>query len=247
MSTFTDGSGQEGSSDGTARPGWRDLERIVAAWLGGSAPQNKGIFDVIVESPGKPEELYGISVKSKKLSKRGFKDLLNGGRVYMELCNSPAKLWEPLSALGIGESDFRKERRASEIGNSILATVHDWYENSKITNLNVAKSAHLAISYFTKPGVIPIFQLHSFDLGFPKGVEWRYKSDRCLSGFDPTAPDEVLFDWYALSGGQLKFYPSTAQARFSSPQFPLISLSSCTIDEKARSMWSKDECWSEGS
>ena len=48
MSTYRDGTGQEREKDGSTRPGWRDFERIFAEILGGSAPENKDVFDVVV-------------------------------------------------------------------------------------------------------------------------------------------------------------------------------------------------------
>jgi hypothetical protein len=62
---------------------------------------------------------------------------------------------------------------------------------------------------------------HAFDLAFPPNIVWKYTSSRCLRGFDPSYPEETLFDFYLLSGGQLKYYPRASTARFSSEVFEL--------------------------
>lgn len=237
MSTFTDGSGYEKNSDGTTRPGWRDLERVIAELLHGHASEGKSIFDVLVQSIANPNTSYGVSVKSKGFSRNKFEALLNDGRVYMELCNSPAKLWEPLKQEGISELDFKEMRHANTIGSTILETVHNWYVNCGIDNIDLDKSVHLTISYRKEKSLEPVYQLHTFELDFPEGIQWKYKSARCLAGYDPIAPNEVLFDWYGLSGGQLKYYPKANLARFCSTQFQLIKADCISISQKAKLYW----------
>ncbi|SFH88263.1 hypothetical protein SAMN05421753_103335 [Planctomicrobium piriforme] len=132
MSVFRDGSGQERERDGSTRAGWREVERIVAEVLGGSCRENKDIFDVLVPNHRDRDIYHGISVKTKELSRRNAISVFGGeGRVFMELCNPSAKLWEALKRAGISEDSFATMTRAEEIGNSILATVHDWHNLAK--------------------------------------------------------------------------------------------------------------------
>lgn len=236
MSTFTDGSGYEKNTDGTTRPGWRDFERIIAELLGAEAPEGKGIFDIIVSSEGTSTK-YGVSVKSKGFSKNKFRNLLTDGRVYMELCNSPAKLWGPLKEQGINEQHFTAQEYAEQIGDSVLNTVHSWYENSGIPSLNLERSIHMTVSYGPNEEGVVQYQVHTFPLEFPEGIIWRYKSAKCLSGYDPLFPEEVLFDWYGLSGGQLKYYPKANQARYNSDQFALEQATVLSIAQKADIYW----------
>ena len=156
----------------------------------------------------------------------------------MELCNSPAKLWEPLKEQGINEQAFSDRAYANKIGNSILETIHSWYVNSGIEGIALDDSVHITVSYEKLAQGANRYQLHAFRLGFPDDVIWRYKSDRCLSGYDPLHPDEVLFDWYGLSGGQVKYYPRAANALYSSTQFALEQVPTQTIYDKARALWS---------
>lgn len=65
MSSFRDGSGQEKDQEGGTRPGWRDLERVIAEILGGVAPESKSVFDVFIPSTEQQDTDYGLSVKSK--------------------------------------------------------------------------------------------------------------------------------------------------------------------------------------
>jgi hypothetical protein len=71
-------------------------------------------------------------------------------------------------------------------------------------------------------------------LDFPTGIQWQYSSEKCLRGYDPSFPNEAIFDWYALSGGQLKYYPKARFAKFRSPIFMLSKPSDqLTISKKA--------------
>ncbi|ENJ1769919.1 hypothetical protein AB0539_004149 [Vibrio parahaemolyticus] len=237
MSTYTDGSGYEKNPDGTTRPGWRDFERIVAELLGGRAPEGKGIFDIIVNADELGFIKYGVSVKSKGFSKNKFQGLMGSGRVYMELCNSPAKLWEPLKELGINEQDFTAQQYADQIGSSILSTIHSWYLHSGIEGIVLDNSIHMTVSYGPNEQGDMHYQVHTFPLDFPEGIIWRYKSAKCLSGYDPEYPDEVLFDWYGLSGGQVKYYPRASKALYSSHQFALEQAQVLSIAEKAQNYW----------
>jgi len=243
MSTFNDGSGQERDSEGNTRLGWRDIERVAAVMLGGVGGENKQIFDVVVKSPGDEGIHYGISVKSKELKRKGaIRDLDTGGRVYMELCNSPAKLWDPLKELGFTEADFSAMNHAEEIGPVVLETVEAWHTEYarlfsalfKECSLDLGKSIYLTVSYNGAKKVEDReYQIHSFPLEFPKDVIWKYNSDRCLRGYDPDFPEEVLFDWYGLSGGQLKYYPRADKAQYRSKIFKLEIPRRLSLEEKA--------------
>lgn len=244
LSTFQDGSGQERGEDGKTRPGWRDIERVVAELLEGRGLENKDVFDVIVSDGGTS---YGLSIKSKELSRASaIGDLATNGRVYMELCNSPAKLWTPLKLNGISEADFGKEVRAAEIGASLLSVVESWKtafaERFRALNprqhFDLANSVYLVASY-NKPRYHAArqYQVHAFSLAFPKDIEWRFSTAKCLRGYDPAAKNEVLFDWYGLSGGQLKYYPRATTARFCSEPFELLNPKIVSISHKANKYW----------
>ena len=251
MSTYTDGSGQERDRDLLSRPGWRELERVVATALGGYGFENKGVFDVLINDDTDASTSYGISVKSKELGRAtAIADLAASGRVYLELSNSPAKLWQPLRLLNIDENDFSQKRHAQEIGTSILATISSWHvafkERFEAENrgrrLDLLNSIHLTISYSKcRNGNPRYYQIHAFGLDFPEGIEWSYSSNRCLTGMDPDGSGEPLIHWYALSGGQVKYYPRARNARHSSRPFELLQAPELDLRRKAARYW--PEIW----
>lgn len=230
MSTFCDGSGEQTEKDGSTRPGWRQIERVCAAVLGGDAPENKDVFDVVLPCDVDAAVDYGLSVKSKELSRRVFERLNVDTRVYMELSNSPAKFFDALGKVGITVQNFL-ESNPKAVGDTVMATVSQWHEEAKIRHetllfngrkLNIAKSVFLVVSH-TPPvdGLRRRYQIHAFSLPFPKNMKWEYPSPKCLRGYDPAYPKETLVDWYGLSGGQLKYYPRGTAALWHSEQFTL--------------------------
>lgn len=245
MSTFRDGSGQERDKYGATRPGWRDLERIIAESLKGSCPENKCIFDVIIESYTKKKVYHGVSVKSKKLSQSAFNRLDDNGRLYMEIANSPAKFWQALNNVGIKEEDFRRNNNPELVGKTVINLIKKWHDDykhqvespAKRKILDLDESIYLCISYYLPNGSPPVYQIHSFPLEYPENIIWEYKGDRCLRGFDPEEPEEAIIDWYALSGGQLKYYPMARKAIFKTKKFEILSTKVMNISEKAFMYW----------
>jgi hypothetical protein len=164
----------------------------------------------------------------------------------MELTNSPAKLWGPLTNAGISEEDFRNQQHAQAIGDSILQTVHSWHVAAKAQfdaqthgqTLLLNDSVYLTVSYKTaKTTGNREYQLHSFGLNFPQNIVWAYKSPKCLTGSDPAFLAEDLFDWYGLSGGQLKYYPRASSAKFASARFSLRQATTMPLGDRAARYW----------
>lgn len=239
ISLFGDGSGQETDRFGT-RAGWRDLERVIADLTKGDALERKHVFDVLVQDSNDETIIYGISVKSKCLGKNSNIETLDEkGRVYMELTNSPAKLWAPLKQVGISEENYGNEDFADRIGTSILSTVHSWYQNSGIAGINLDNSVHLVFSYGKLHNIKEVrkYQVHVFNLGFPEGIIWTFYSKSCLRGYDPKYPDEALFDWYGLSGGQLKYYPRASEAKYKSSIFETLSPAKISLRKRVEEYW----------
>ena len=79
-----------------------------------------------------------------------------------------------------------------------------------------------------------IYQIHSFSLNFPKNIVWQFITGKCLRGYDPDFPKEAIIDWYAFSGGQLKYYPRGSSAKFKTEPFNLILPKKVSIMEKAK-------------
>jgi hypothetical protein len=191
---------------------------------------------------------YGFSVKCKERP-QAVTDPVDG-RAYMELANSPAKFWEQLKAAGITESDYTARRHAQKMGQIVLQTVQSWhhsaateYSAATSRSVDLGRSAYLTLSYTKRNGggVMPgprKYRWHAFDLTFPAGIAFSFSSARCLRGMDPLRPGEAIFDWYGLSGGQLKYYPLVATARYSSPEFTLEHVPGVrTLSEKIARYW----------
>lgn len=164
----------------------------------------------------------------------------------MEIANSPAKFWDALRAKGYSEDDFHEQRHPIEMGTTVLDVVEGWHEEyaqrhvaeNDGESVDLDRSVYLTLSY-SKPDASSgrQYQLHSFDLAFPKNLHWEYKSRRCLTAFDPNHPAEPLIDWYGLSGGQLKYYPRASNARYASAQFHCEDVRSVSLAEKASRYW----------
>jgi hypothetical protein len=241
LSSFGDGSGVELEPNGITRVNWRQIERVFSEYFtGNNHREDKDVFDVV--SPCwllKNESYIGLSIKSKilKAKKSIFKGFQHS-RLYMELSNSPAKFWAEIKAqTGLEEDAFRSGNQPDNIGNSVIGLVKKWHDDKKTQldkigqTIDLNRSCYLCVSFSDFVDGKRQVQIHSFDLEFPD-VNWRYKSSRCLSGYSSDDPDNALFDWYGLSGGQLKYYPKASISRYSSPIFNLISVNNTSLIDK---------------
>jgi hypothetical protein len=252
LSTFRDGSGQQkekGYDITETRPGWRDFERVFAEAFGGIAPERKKIFDVIVPflTPG-GSSLAGLSVKSKELTSwKQFAALETTSRTYLELANSPSLFFDDLRKIGLGPDDFVAMKNAEAFGTSILQTVRSWHDvalnevwefGGSPAKVSAEHSGYLVASMgIEKETRQRHYVLHGFSLNLPEAHRWEFISSRCLRGYDPAEPDEALYDWYANSGGQLKYYPRGVDALYSSPAFVLEKCEPMRVMDKAALMW----------
>lgn len=96
LSVFQDGSGWErtrtkGQDEYITYAGYRQFERVVAEVFGGIAPENKGIFDVLIRLPGASNTWHGVSCKMRNALKDARKA---NGRAYIELANAAGKFTE---------------------------------------------------------------------------------------------------------------------------------------------------------
>lgn len=244
FSLFGDGSGWERNADGSTRIGWRQMERVIAEVLGVTGEENKGIFDILVTDT-QVRSALGVSVKSKKRPEAIAVDPATGGRVYLEVANSPAKFWDYLGGFGLTRNDFAGRRRAGEIGPRVLELVENWHREGGAAfraanpgwTFDLGSSVHLVASYALGPGHQERFQVHSFPLAFGAVDRWEFSSSRCLRGFDAQEPAAPLVDWYGLSGGQLKYYPRVADCLYHSPMFELLRPPAENNLDRARRYW----------
>ena len=201
LSTYRDGSGQVVAA-GRSQPGWRDFERATASALGGSAPENKGVFDVVVAVNGGPLP-YGLSLKTSAY-RRGF--------VLMELHNSLAKSWNYLRARGIDPNSSPQLA-----GVALIDQVREWHLEVD-HEIDVSRSSYLVL---THDRVWRKFQLSWYNLDLhtpaPELMRWEYTGRRIFATFD----GHQYWEWYGESGGQLKYYPKLEDALWVSEPFEL--------------------------
>lgn len=219
LSTFQDGSGQLTVSSGTL-PGWRDFERTIAELTGGIAPENKGIFDVLVPDADPPKQYVGLSGKMRKELRRLDRD----GRVTIELSNSARKMWEALGEHGITTSDYMQ--RAREVGLALVNLVKQWHiaaSTYRTLPVDIDRSSYLALMWDARTAG---YQLFKFPLSLPdpSGLNWYFTTTGKghLNGDDSSGGR--VFEWYGESGGQLKYYPLSTSATWKSSVFSLESV-----------------------
>jgi hypothetical protein len=241
---FTNGFGSEQEKGGETRIGWRQMERVFADLFGGTANENKDVFDVVVPIDSKSD--IGLSIKSKNFPPNAFTSLESDGRVYMELTNSPAKIWASLNRKGLYDTDFQSKNKANDIGVALIETVESWHLEAKTNYPNYSQGKALDLSksvYITVTMTDPTetterqYIVHSFPLNLPKPIRWEKHTPKCLRGFDPDHPTQALYDWYPSSGGQLKYYPRTEGAKFSSGIFQSLKAPKISMIKLAEQYW----------
>jgi hypothetical protein len=228
LSFFSNGMGWETEKSGQTRIGWRQMERVVSYFYSGRMhEEDKHVFDVICPAWENAKTKVGISVKSKELKKTSeyFSDNPTDTRLYLELSNSPAKFWDELGRFGVTEAHFGDDNYAQTIGEKVVGLVERWHQDafSEDKTLSAHRSRYIVISYsgWSESTQSRKCAIHSLGLSLPP-ANWVFSSKRCLRGTCPTS-GETLWDWYGLSGGQLKFYPRAETAMFQSEIFELLN------------------------
>lgn len=215
LSTFRDGSGQVPVAGKGTMPGFRDFERSLAAVLKGSAPENKGILDVIVPvTDGKP---FGISCKMT-----AWQPLANESS-FMELSNSAAKFRNHLLSLQI---NWVTEPMLA--GPAVVDLVSTWH-TALADEADIERSLYGVLAH---DRLWNHFRLDCFPLDLKianpvGGVEWSItrstdgKANSLRGHIDLNGRPHCLWQFYPNSGGQLKYFPPFAWAKWISDPFVL--------------------------
>ena len=209
LSTYRDGSGQNVvKPSGASMPGFRDFERALAVVSGGSATENKGIFDVVVPADPLP---YGLSAKMAKLQPAKNKCS------FMELANSAAKFREHWLSLQINW--FTEPMLA---GPALVDLVTSWHL-AEAGGIDVGGSRYVILAH---DGRWEKFQLSAFPLTLKQAnpigdIEWLAEG-KSLNGYlDDDGRRHRLWQCYPNSGGQLKYYPLLKWAEWITDLFTL--------------------------
>lgn len=226
LSSFRDGSGQVVlKKTGESMPGFRDYERSLAAVLGGSTTENKGIFDVEVPTADKP---FGISCKMASMPPP--KALCS----FMELSNSAALFRNHLLTLQI---NWLSEPMLA--GPAIIDLVSAWH--SAVSGMiDVPNSRYSVLAH---DSTWRTFQILCFSLDLkiadPKGdIDWLAEG-KALNGYiDDEGRRHRLWQCYFNSGGQLKYFPLLRWADWVTPRFTLEQPPVASPLEKAQRYFS---------
>lgn len=215
LSSFRDGSGQNVKNHGF-QPSARDFERCLAAVVGGRTPENKGIFDVVVATT---TDTFGISCKMAKAAP------LKSLGSFMELTNAAAQIRAHLLAHQInwiGEPMLA--------GPAIVDLFSGWHTAAASQlGISLASSRYAILTHDSKWRT---FQLQSFPLSLrvrnPRGeVAWSVGLDRkgdpsrLVGTIDDDGRTHLLWQYFANSGGQVKYYPLLTWADWLSAPFEL--------------------------
>ena len=252
LSTYRDGSGniREDDPDKSTRADSRQIERCFAELLGVKPPESKSYYDFAVEiNKGGGVVVSAASVKSKEIEKiRDFRDSKKGKalRAYLEIANASAKDWKLCREMGLSEDDFRAHKFASKFGAAILQRQSD--ERAVAEGKIQKQRKHAAIrvvdanaSVFLSVIYSPMdkdyqrdYLVSSYPIILPDPARWEFRS-KALVGFDEH--NGVLYEWYALSGSQFKYYPLIRSRKYGSKLFQLLKPAQESLHQKSVRMF----------
>lgn len=172
LSTFQDGSGRmlKGKipswmldNHALTVPDWRDFERAVALAYDGFAPENKGIYDVLLSDSKRQNVNFGISCKTKSSL---LTHVIKRGQVWMELTNAAKGLWDSIIAYGLNRLNYMSD--PVTVGRALIENVESAYRNVALSeggNVDGSRSLFLTLQYELKNGY---YQLLHFSVDLPK-------------------------------------------------------------------------------
>lgn len=214
LATYRDGTGGNRETDGSSRADSRQIERCFAELLHGRTTESKAFYDFVVESNESGGiAVRGASIKSKQAAHlRDYASQKTTMRSYLELSNSSAKDWALCKDYGLSESDFAAHKHPEKFGDVILMRQKQEREASETAYI----AGHASKSFVAKDCVF-ISVLYSPDLRgerswlvstfpvqLPEPATWVF-AGKALVGKE--ADGSNLYEWYALSGSQFKYYP----------------------------------------
>jgi hypothetical protein len=252
LSAYRDGSGniRENDPDQTTRADSRQIERCLAEFYGVKPPESKSYYDFAVEiNSGGGVVVSAASVKSKELEAlRNFKDPLvrRQMRAYLEIANASAKDWRLCHSLGLSEDDFRAQIHADAFGDAILnrqevertiavGKIEKQRKNSAHRIVNADASVFVSVLYSPMDRYFQRdYLISSYPIVLPRPARWAFRG-KALVGFDDH--NGVLYEWYALSGSQFKYYPLLSSRTYGTDLFQLMKPAQESLHQKAVRMF----------
>lgn len=242
IGTYRDGTGGNREGDGSTRADSRQLERCFAELLHGRTTESKAFYDFVVEfNEGGGIAVRGASIKSKEIiNLREYPRQQNTMRAHLELSNAAAKDWRLCREHGLTEDDFRDKKYPDEFGNLILlrqqlerqASEVSYLRKRPDTNISFVTNecVYISVLYSPEKSGERSWLVSTFNALLPKPVSWSF-SGSALIGIDEES--ERLYEWYALSGSQFKYYPKIKSRMFGSDIFNVPKPSVETLRAKA--------------
>lgn len=252
LSTFRDGSGniREDDPEKSTRADSRQIERCLAELFGVKPPEGKSYYDFAVEiNKGGGVVISAASVKSKEIDKlRNFRDPKTRKklRAYLEIANANAKDWRLCREMGLTEDHFREHKHASKFGTAIMqrqlderavaeAKIQQQRKHAAHRVVDANASVFLSVMYSPRDKHNQRdYLVSSYPIVLPSPVRWEFRS-KALVGFDKH--DGVLYEWYALSGSQFKYYPLVTDRKYGSNLFQLLKPAQESLHQKAVRMF----------
>lgn len=252
LSTYRDGSGniREDDPDKSTRADSRQIERCFAELFGVKPPESKSYYDFAVEiNKDGGVVVSAASVKSKEIEKiRDFRDPKKKKtlRAYLEIANASAKDWKLCREMGLSEDNFRAHKFAAKFGVVILqrqaderavaeGKIQKQRKNSAIHVVDANASVFLSVIYSPMDKDFQReYLVSSYPIILPKPARWEFRG-KALIGFDEH--DGVLYEWYALSGSQFKYYPLIGSRKYGSNLFQLLKPAQESLHQKSVRMF----------
>jgi hypothetical protein len=243
LASYRDGSGNLRESDGSTRAEFRQIERCFAELLFGKTTENKAFYDFVVQ---KNEDggvvVRGASIKSKEHENlNSYISQTLTMRSHLELSNSSAKDWKMCMERGLSEKDFREGQQPDKFGAAILerqaierTSSQESYLNSipgKNKAFKETDSVYISLLYSPVVNGERTYLVSSFGAVLPKPATWEFKGKRLVG---QEADGSVLYEWYGLSGGQLKYYPKLSQRLHGTSLFNLADYKPAIEDLRAK-------------
>lgn len=253
LSTYRDGSGniREADPEKTTRADSRQIERCFAELFGVKPPESKSYYDFAVEiNKGGGIVVSAASVKSKEgPGVRDFKSPKKRKtlRAYLEIANASAKDWKLCGQMGLDENDFRNHKHPAKFGEAILARqaqeralaeakIQKQRKNAAVRVVDATASVFLSVMYSPMDKKFQRdYLISSYPIILPKPERWEFRS-KALVGIDGTGG--VLYEWYALSGSQFKYYPLVSDRTHGSKLFQLLVPAQESLHQKSVRMFS---------
>ena len=219
LASYRDGSGNIRETDGSTRAEFRQIERCFAELLHGKTTENKAFYDFVIQTNEDGGVVVrGASIKSKEHEKlHSYPSEKETLRSYLELSNSSAKDWKACQAVGLSEQLFRDGSKPEQFGVTVLGrqlierkASQDSYLNSipgASKTFKEQDSVYISLLYSPIVNGERSYMVSSFAAVLPTADSWEFKGKR-LVGLEKDG--SVLYEWYGLSGGQLKYYPRIA-------------------------------------